>query len=314
MSQLLPLSKKILLSPYYASYFFFSLAFIDSIFLHGSIKNILPTKITDIFVYYAIFEFPHILASFFMFGDKEYIETFKNILFRNIYVLVFCALCTIIISQNIFYIIYIGYTLYHVVKQQFGIAKLFRLEPSNFLPIFQYIFIGSGIIALSDLSGYLPKLFLTLSVYISLLSICFYFVYEKKNRTNKYLTLYVISFALASILYQQGYVLFGLLSMRIVHDVTAFMFYCTHNYNRKNYGHNPLFTSWITNKINPIITTVFLAITLNVLYLYIIRLTTHSNFHVVFISIYFGIAMIHYNIESVVWKRDSIARKYITIT
>jgi hypothetical protein len=151
-------------------------------------------------------------------------------------------------------------------------------------------------------------------MYVSFASVILYFVLEKENRKNPYLSLYVLSFAASGFLYGFGYTLLGLLSMRIVHDITAFMFYSTHNYNRKSESTNFIYTSFLTRAINPLLLTPVLAITINIFYIYLSKISVNDTFFtILLLSTYFGLSIAHYNIEGSVWKKDSIARKYITV-
>ncbi len=314
MQQLLPISKKLLLYPYCLSFFFLVVSLFDIFVYHEALQKMLPRSLSEIFIYYAIFELPHIIASFFMFADKEYISVFKKILFRNILLLVLCGSIVIIFNKNLFYILYITYTLYHVIRQQFGIAKIFGLIPSNYLTYLQLVYIVTGTLALLSFTYIIPTTWFHFSVFLSLFSSLLYFILEQKNRSNLYLTLCVLSFTAATILYGTGYIILGFLALRIVHDITAFIFYSTHNYNRKNESSsNLLFSSPITQKMNPLYLTPLLAISLNLIYIYTVQYSSDTILHSLLLSLYFGLAMIHYNIEGSVWKNNSLARKYIHI-
>lgn len=315
MSQFISLSKKILLYPYYVSFLFLVVAIIDTFFFSGTVKKILPKDLSSVIIYYALFEFPHILASFFMLGDKEYRVSFKKILTRNVYLLMACAFFVILFNLELFFILYIGYTLYHAVRQQFGIAKMYRLSPSRFLTVLQYIFISTGMTALLGMTIPIPKIIYEICLFIVVISIVTYFLYEKENKKNIYLTMYVLSFAASGILYGTGYLFFGLLSMRVVHDITAFMFYSTHGYNRKLEAYNFIYSSFLTKKINPLYLTPILAISINLILLYIVHMTLNVvMIQIVLLSIYLGGGMVHYNMEGSIWKNGSIARRYIQVT
>ena len=310
----LTISKKVLLYPYYFSFVFFVIACIDLFFTHGTIKAFLPKSLSGVFLLVTIFEFPHILASFFMLGDSEYQQVYKKNITKNLLLFVAVAFAIIFLNKQIFYLIFLAYTFYHVVQQQFGIAKFYGYEKSSYLDLIKICFIVIGAMSLLSFRIDIPHIFFSVATLVSFFLVCIFFLYEKTNRKNPYLALYVVGFFVASILFGSGYTLFGYLSMRIVHDVTAFIFYSVHNYNRKPYSDNPIFMSFFTKSISPLVLTPVLAICLNILYIYTIKIFLSIDFlQTMLLTVYFGLSLAHYNLEGSIWKKGSLARNYIRL-
>ena len=315
---IVPLSKKVLLYPYYPAFLFLFIALCDTFFFNTSIQKILPKDIEQVFIYYALFELPHIIASLFIFGDKEYRTEYRPILYKNIFIVLPLIALSVVYIPKYFYIVYICYTLYHFTHQQFGIAKLYGIKKSRYISFLKYLFIIVGSLGVISTPGLLLPEILQTSILVTLLSVSVYFIVEKHNRKNIYLTLYILAFMSASFLFGFGYTFLALLSMRMVHDITAFMFYSSHNYNRKedkeSQSTNPIFSSKATRSIHPYILTPLLAISINLLYVYLVHASSlYFVAHTLFLSGYFFLGFLHYNLEGSLWKRDSLARNYIQI-
>jgi len=287
---------------------------VDVLVFNGALKSILPTSLSGVFLFITLFEFPHIIASFFMLGDSEYRSTYKKVLVKNLFLFVGAVFVLTLVSVQLFFFLYIVYTLYHVVRQQFGISKFYGFEKSRFLDLYQVLFVGMGSMALLSFQIGIPQMALVIAGGLVTTFTVVFFLYEKNNRKNIYLSLCVICFCFASIIFGLGYMVLGYLIVRIVHDITAFIFYSVHNYNRKKESDNLIYTSALTRGINPLVITPLLAIILNALYLYAMKSTSeHSLAYTVLLTIYFCLGLFHYNLEGSIWKKDSLARKYIQV-
>jgi len=308
------ISKKVLLYPYYPAFLIFIIVMVDVLVFNGALKSILPTSLSGVFLFITLFEFPHIIASFFMLGDSEYRSTYKKVLVKNMYLFAGAVFVLTLVSVRLFFFLYIVYTLYHVVRQQFGISKFYGFEKSRFLDLYQVLFIGMGSMALLSFQIDIPQMALMIAGGTITTLTAIYFLYEKNNRKNIYLSLCVVSFCLAGIIFGLGYMVLGYLIVRITHDITAFIFYSVHNYNRKRESDNPLYTSVLTRRISPLVVTSLLAIVLNGVYLYAMKtIPDYSLAYTVLLTLYFCLGLFHYNLEGSVWKKDSLARKYIHV-
>lgn len=314
MKEVISISKRLLLLPYLPSFIFLVIALFDVLFFEVRLLSYLPTTSKDLFLYYILFEFPHIIASFFMFCEKEYRAAYKDILYKKLITISILGILLLLVSQSTFYVVMIGYTLYHVVKQQFGIAKFYGPAESSLLTILLTLFVGVGSLAFISTAIPVEANAIHAAAALGLLGVFAFFIFGKEEKKNIYLTFFMLSFGASAILFGLGYTLLGLLSMRIVHDITAFIFYGVHNHNRKSAGSNPLFTLPILHTFSPLILTILFALTFNLFYIAIVRsLTDIPTAAFILIGFYYITSIIHYFIEGRIWKKGSLARNYIHV-
>lgn len=308
------ISKTVLNRLYIPAYILLGVAIIDKVFYGETLQQILPSNPYSLFLYHALFELPHIIASFFMLGDREYRTVYRTLIYKNIS-LALCAIPLVVYYPNLFYILYVIYTLYHVTKQQFGISKLSGLVETQLLHTLQYIFIAIGSLSLIA-TTYTVNSYLYLGALCILLgSVVAFFVSDTKNKGNTSVSRYVLSFTSSALLFALGYPLLGLIAMRIIHDITAFMFYSTHNYNRTRTHSNPIYTSLLTKHIHPYVLTPCLAVLINITYLYYLNFFKDTPLiHSALLIGGIALGIMHYNLESRVWKRGSLARNYVHLS
>ncbi len=312
---MISISKIFLYLPYIPAFFLLFLVIADIFLFKGAVHTVLPSNQEETFLYYIFFGLPHILASFFMFVEKEYRDGASFISHKKVALFVALGGTVFFLNQFLFYVLYVGYTLYHVVNQQIGIAKFFGLiKESLFLRVLSYVFIFVGSF------GYITSvttvredalLFITLTGVTSAAS---FLLFGGELRQNKYLLLFVLSFLCSAILFGLGYGILGLVSMRIVHDITAFIFYSVHNANRKNDGNNILFCSPIVKKVSPLVLTPLYALLLNALYVIVVIKSNGLPLLTTFLLfLYYTLSITHYFIEGRIWKKGTPARNYIHV-
>lgn len=314
MKEVISISKRVLLLPYLPSFIFLAIALFDILFFNKHILSILPTSSRDLFLYYILFEFPHIIASFFMFCEKEYRAAYKDVLYKKLIILFTLGILLLLVSQQIFYVAMIGYTLYHVIKQQLGIAKFYGKSEGILLRILLPLFIAVGSLAFISTAMPIEANVLKMASVLGLLGVLAFLMFGKEERKNIYLLLFMLSFGCSAILFGFGYILLGLLSMRIVHDITAFIFYSVHNHNRKKDGNNPLFNMPFIRVLSPVILTVLFAFIFNLLYMFTTKSAADSaTLSFLLLGFYYMASVVHYFIEGRIWKKGSLARNYIHV-
>lgn len=315
MQDTLIISKRILLLPYLPSFMFLGVALCDILFFNRFLLSVLPTDIKSLFFYYIFFELPHIIASFFMFAEREYRVAYKEALYKKLLILIVAGIALFVFSQTLFYVIMVAYTLYHVVRQQFGIAKFYGVSESKLLNTLLVTSVAVGSVAFLSTTVPIKESLLTGASLIGLLGTLAFLVLGKEERKNIYLLLFMLSFGCSAMLFGLGYILLGLLSMRIVHDITAFIFYGTHNHNRKKDGANVLFGLFPLNKISPYFLTIAFALIFNLCYIYLVYSFKDSVIiSTVLTGIYYIISIMHYFVEGKIWKKGTLARTYIQLS
>lgn len=314
MKEVISISKRLLLLPYLPSFIFLVIALSDVLFFEKHLLSYLPTTSKDLFLYYILFEFPHIIASFFMFCEKEYRAVYKDILYKKLIAIFILGILLLLVSQSTFYVIMIGYTLYHVVKQQFGIAKFYGPAESSLLTILLTLFVGVGSLAFISTALPVEANIIHAAATLGMLGVFAFFIFGKEEKKNVYLTFFMLSFGSSALLFGLGYTLLGLLSMRIVHDITAFIFYGVHNHNRKKDGNNPLFSLPLLRLLSPLVLTILFAFIFNLFYMVIARSVVDiPTASFILIGFYYMTSIMHYFIEGRIWKKGSLARNYIQV-
>lgn len=290
------------------------LALVDALFLQNALRETLP-RTPETFVLYALlFGTPHILASFFSLADRDYLAAYGTRLTVKLPLLLISIGLITYFFTPVGILIFVAYTMYHVVFQQAGLSLVFGAKFSKAfgawraLPVL-FITMGHMAVYYPDLIAFMdgwsgPLLTVLVSSFV-LLS---FYLYGRipSVRGKLYFAATSATFVGSYLLYLWGYPLFSILLVRFVHDVTAFIIYAAHDHNRAVAGKTNLIYRFFPKRVLPVfLATPLLAIMLG----YVI---THPPFsHTGFMLILLlGIA--HYYIESFVWKRDTIHRSHVS--
>jgi hypothetical protein len=99
---------------------------IDRFLLDDALNNgILSQEPGKWFLWTLLFGMPHAVASFISLADREYLAHYKRKLLIPIPVIILGSAVTLLVfGEVVFFLIYISYTLYHLLAQQVGIAMM----------------------------------------------------------------------------------------------------------------------------------------------------------------------------------------------
>lgn len=269
----------------------------------------LPTSPQNIFILGIFVEKPHIIASALTMLDTEYLQTFRKKLFIGALIIAPPSLLLYRWNITAFLLIFFGWTVYHVIKQQIGIGRMLNQSHNRLYELWGWLFVlTSLLIALAI--GYLsiaPTTWLaqTLPYLVfgsGLVAVIIGFIAALSIPTiigKRYLYANNLVIVASCILYWIGIPLFSILLPRIVHDVTAFMIYIDHDTNRNR----PQPKQWIYKLMAPLRLPIWLVcIALSVaLAMLLLRFQQYS---LVF-AFAVGISIYHYYTEAFMWKRDS---------
>lgn len=280
-------------------------------------KQLLPyLRFDSLFLplYLLIFELPHVLASFFGFFQKEYVRHYQRHLFLGLPLVLTGFVLVLGINFYTAFLIYLIATLYHVIRQQAGIAHFFGV-PKNcwhwwwtwFLIVGLagvYIIMQPNFLA-EELQS--PLLILVQVTLVLAAGTTLKLILETKSSSGVLYVLATLLMAFVSYwMLISGYEFLSVLVVRVIHDVTAFLFYITHEVNSnyhsvKNYLYRyiPLMP-WALVLLVPL-SAVLIGFAFRAVFEDPIWL--------------FGIVMIvslaHYYLESIIWKRDGLHREHI---
>lgn len=267
-------------------------------------------------LYLLVFELPHVIASFFGFFQKEYARHYRKHL--SIGLPIFLLIFLILIGVD-FYVAVVAYliaTLFHVVRQQTGIALFFGVPKNSWHTSWGW-FLIAGLASMYIIMqpafvpvSYQDALMVLVQAALFLATIAtIRLIWQTKNSLG---VLYILStLVMAFVSYWMlvmGYEFLSVLVVRVIHDVTAFLFYITHEMNSNSesvknvlYRYIP-FLPWSLVVVVPL-AAVLLGLTLR-------TLITDPK---ILLGIVMTVSLAHYYLESIIWKRDGIHRENIAI-
>jgi hypothetical protein len=126
---------KVLLLPYLVVPIVITLMLVDFLFLNQRIQGLLVAQPVMVLIAGILFGLPHIVASLFAYGDKNYRKHYKN----NFKFVLPASLAMAILTVNILpelagYILYTVLTLIHTIGQQTGLSRSgVRVSNRNYL-------------------------------------------------------------------------------------------------------------------------------------------------------------------------------------
>lgn len=236
------------------------LVFIDQVFLSSVLRDeYLPSNPATLIWWAIIFNFPHIVSSLVTLADDEYISFYKQRFARALSVIVLVVLTINIlipllfpgilstITTVLFVVFFAGYTMYHVLSQQFGIGMmLMKVRPSRSYEIWRALATVAstlmygmvfmkwpdtpfmGAFSVYEILEMIAGIFCVLTVFQG-----FYITRDSQRNLGTwyvYSNLLMLVSTYAFLL--MGYGFFVIAIPRFVHDLTAFIIYSTHDQNR----------------------------------------------------------------------------------
>ncbi len=287
----------------------------DKFFLNSSITKALPFSPEHFILFSLFFGTPHIVASSFSFFDSDYHSLYKVRYFdAAILLAVIIPLIHILFGLQALYMIYMLWTIIHVVGQQLSLCIIMCGVKNYIFLLYKWIGLWISVFIYLDLyteftqkASYAPLLhYLQLLLLIGLCVVTALYARSSKTKIGK---LYIWSnYALivsAWTFYKMQMSFFVILIPRILHDITAFIFYIAHDQNRnRDHMHNWLYKPFVSLGVPIVILCPALACTIGYL-LYV----TQQHLHTVTILIY--ISLLHYYTERFTWKNGSPHRREI---
>lgn len=299
---------------------------------NGYLQANLPSSPSHFLLFQILFGTPHIIASAILITTNvDYFKCYqKKITLMSLALAVIFGVGSQIISYRVLYIMVASWTVYHVLKQQHGIARgVCRLPDSNFnvllwLSVAAGIFIYIGIFLNQSLTDKQADWTRIISALLCV-ALMLYTLYSQNLIKSGFGKLFMWANTLLVItslyLYLQQYYFLAILVPRLVHDATAYLFYVTHDYNRHNDSPENLLyrgTSYLKIPVVVVLPVVsfslafFLTAYGNELFKIITGLLFgYELYNFVTLGVLGYLALMHYYTESFTWKKDSPYRHYI---
>lgn len=291
---------------------------VDIFYLNGKIKSILPVNPENQRLFLLFFLWPHIIMSLITMLDKEYLVSYKNSINRYKLLGFILVLFIYFFNKELFFFVYAILTLKHFTCQQIGLETLTSGPQPKFIYLAYFLILlmlncwveFPGLPLLGDLRLLLLKYKLDFYFFGFVTLILFYnthqrYLNNKKNPIIQGNFLFVVTIYLTFLL---GYPFFSFLIPRILHDLTAIIFYLFHDYNRnKTEKKNSIFRIIpYTEKYFFIYPLLFSFLFANFLFELAIRTEVMAIF-------LFSMGLTHYFIEDFIWKKGGIHRREILI-
>ena len=331
----LSVSFKLLLALYSIIPLCLILQMADGWFWHGFLKENLPSRPTHFLLFQILFGTPHILAStLILVGNAEYLKFYqRDIVWMTAAIAVVFGVGSLFIPYRVFYVLVAAWTVYHVLKQQHGVARGVCRLPSWAFYLLLCLSVAAGLVVylgiflknsldtqqtegIKQIAGLLcAGLFLS-AVY------CQRYVTAAFGKWFLWSNIFLV---LSSFyLFVQQYYFLAILVPRLVHDATAYIFYVTHDYNRHhNHPQNFLYRYAARWNLN-----IFIVLPVCSFALAFILQAYGDNMVSILTETFFGVeirkaitlgllgylALMHYYTEAFTWKQDSPYRRFIAFS
>ena len=306
--------------------------FLDIYLWNGYLKASLPSSPRHFILFQILFGTPHIIASAILITSNiDYFKYYQpKIIGMSIALAIVFGLGSQFIPYRALYITVASWTVYHVLKQQYGIARgVCRLPDFKhnlllYLSVSAGIFIYIGIFlnkSLTEQQSDWVEIVSGLFCFGLLIGTVAYHHLVQSGFGKLFLWANTILVITSFYLYLNQYYFLAILVPRLVHDATAYLFYVTHDYNR-HHDSPENFLYRYTGSLNiPIVIVLplisfFLAFVLqaygnDIIYSIVELLFGVEIYNVVTLIVFGYLALMHYYTESFTWKKDSPYRKYI---
>lgn len=215
----------------------------DIFFLDYYLQSTLPKDPAQFLLFQILFGTPHIIASAILLtSNKEYMHFFKyKLIGMTCLIILVFGVGSLYLSHRALYVATVGWTVYHALKQQHGIAKgIYRLPNWAFywllwLSVSIGVFVFTGTYLKDSLTPEIVSWFqLIAGILTAGLILSTIFCQRYVSTQFGKLFLWSNSFLVISsfYFYVEQYYFLAILIPRLVHDTTAYIFYVTHDYNK----------------------------------------------------------------------------------
>lgn len=254
---------------------------------------------------------PHIIASFFGLFDKEYISTYGKKVLRSAKLAIIVAIILPLISLKLAFFGFALLTMFHVFRQQSGIAKSLMQGTNKYHVLWEWTGISLSLLLYLAIYG---KINISKAYVVSWLIIMTVFTFfgllamrvSKTKKGKSYMVLtHLLPIASGGFLLM-GYPILSIIVPRLIHDFTGYIYYICHDNNRFcEKKTNLIYRYFATLGIPVLFLSPFLSIGIT-LVAYESKIANAYMFLAV-------LTLMHYFNESFLWKRGSLHRNYIKI-
>jgi hypothetical protein len=311
------------------------LQLIDVGFFQGYLKQYLPSSPHHFILFQIVFGTPHIVASaIVMASNTGYLKFYKKkIILMTAALAAFFGIGSLFIPYLVFYVLVACWTVYHVLKQQHGVARGICHLPDWAFYLLLWLSVAAGIVVYIGIflknsldaqqTEWVRHAAAGLCIGLALSTVlCQRYV---ATSFGKWFLWANTLLALSSFyLYVQQYYFLAILVPRLVHDATAYVFYVTHDYN-KHYPQPQNFIYRCAARCNMHVFVVLPALSFMLAFALqnygdaAVNLMTNYIFGIEFrkvitVGLLGYLALMHYYTEAFTWKQGSPYRRFIAFS
>ena len=298
---------------------------LDLFWLNGRLLDqYLPSNPNRWAFWTVIFGLPHIIASTLTMADREYLGHYRRRL--TIPLLIFTAITAAGVlgprpdSYNMLFVFVAFYTIYHVLAQQLGLTLMMMgVAPTRTFQVWKWSAIFAGFAVYVSVYGrqfgYIhigPFPLFDIITYVAggLIALMVVLAIKMTPRSRFaigtwYLWGNVLMLISVFMIKEVGYTVFVVMIPRIIHDLTAFSVYITHDRNRNKSGPKNLIYK-LTHLV-PIPAYILLPVaSIAIAY----PLTTNRSHEVILIGV-LTITLLHYYFEGFIWRGTTPHKKHL---
>lgn len=288
-------------------------ALVDMGLFSGALQAALPSSPQDLWWFQLVFVTPHILASSVTFLDREYIEAYGGRLWRSIGIAVAVALLLPAFGPMWLFLVVNGvWTVWHVMGQQLGLASPIAGVGGAWHSAWKWVGLlaasATFVLVFIDKAPWVPPGLVLMATVLVLGFSALTFRLHQQAATGlgrTYLWSNVVLVVLTLVFIQWGYPFFAILAVRVVHDITAFVFYVVHDHNRNVDGaHNLVYAALGRVMAHPGRYALWITPLVAMLVAGVLRSSLTPHLLNVFV-------LLHYLTESYCWKGYSPHRKQL---
>ncbi|WP_373188000.1 hypothetical protein [Halopseudomonas sp.] len=303
---------------------------LDALLLDGqAIHRYLPDRPEQWPFWTVIFGLPHIIASLLTMADREYLSFYRRSLFWPL--LLFAAITSAghfgpqPVSYDLLLVILAFYTIYHVLAQQLGLTLMMMgTAPTRtfkfwkwtsilagfaiYINVYGQQFIPGSAIRVGGVALTIVELFTWIAALLCAAQLVLALRLAPTSRHRMgvwYLWSNVALIISALLINHLGYTLFVILIPRVIHDLTAYTVYITHDRNRNRHGPVNLFYRLTGfSRLSPLLLLPALSIAIAFV------LSSQQHYPVISIAI-LTMSFLHYYFEGFIWRGPNPHRNYV---
>ncbi len=312
-SRTLEISPRFLLSIYLVLPLGLSIVALDVLALGSSIRLSGPSDPHEYLWFTVLFTLPHIIASFFGFFDKEYIDTYGPRLLSSARYIAVLVIGLSFISANLVFLIFALYTMTHVFLQQAGIAKSLMQGSNSWHKPWQWLgVILSFALYINVYADFIKIDGRFFTAFLALVSVLFIaagsraVMASKTSIGQQYFWATTLTPLVSWLFLAIGYPLLIIAVPRVIHDLTAYAFYVAHDHNRFVNSRSNYIYKFGRSLGLPVAATC-LGLSLALAYPFQAGGLGQAAY-----PILMAVTIMHYYIEGFMWKREGLHRRYIS--